>query len=174
MIQRGSKISVLMLIIVFCAFAFVGCGTNNDVAPDNNTGYNETEGTNKNTTNNTANNGTTDEDDDEVEITVTEPTEGSTAEGGTIHIVGKAQGTPNPGTDKVHMELLTDEDDKKIGEASSLVADLDYEFSADLKYEISGNMEKNQDGTIDAELRVFIKDENGNEIEDETIDIKIK
>lgn len=168
MIQRGSKISLLMLIVVFCAFTFIGCGNGDNVTTNDTTDSME-ESTPRDTEDTTE----TTDGYDQVKLVITEPGEDSVAEGGTLHIVGKAEGTANPGTDKVFMELISD-DDHKLGEASSLVADLDYEFSADLKYEISDNMKKNDDGTIDAELHVFMKDNNNNPIKEETLDIKVK
>ena len=71
------------------------------------------------------------------------------------------------------MELLTG-DDLKLGESSSLVADLDYEFSSDLKYEITSNMAKNDDGTVDAKLRVYMKDDNGSLTKEQTVHVKVK
>lgn len=168
MIQRGSKISLLMLMIVFCAFSFIGCGNGDNVTTDDTTDQMEEPAPNDNDAIDEATGNY-----DQVNLTISSPAENEVAEGGTLHIVGKAEGTANPGTDKVFMELIS-EDDHKLGETSSLVADLDYEFSADLKYEISDNMEKNDDGTIDAKLRVFMKDDNGDSAKEETIDVKVK
>ena len=168
MIQRGSKISLLTLIIVFCAFSFIGCGNGDKVTTNDTTDRTEesvpqdTEAVNEAAGNY-----------DQVNITVTSPAENEVTEGGTLHIVGKAEGTANPGTDKVYMELIAG-DNLKLGEASSLVADLDYEFSADLKYEISGNMTKNDDGTVDAKLRVYMKNDNGDPTKEETVSVKVK
>ena len=168
MIQRGSKISLLMLIIVFCAFSFVGCGNGDKVTTDVTTNPTE-ESVSQDTeaVNEAAGNY------DQVKITVTSPAENEVAEGGTLHIVGKAEGTAQPGKDKVYMELLTG-DDLKLGESSSLVADLDYEFSSDLKYEITSNMAKNDDGTVDAKLRVYMKDDNGSLTKEQTVHVKVK
>ena len=168
MIQRGSKISLLMLMIVFCAFTFIGCG-NGDTVTTNDT----TDQTEESVPQDTEAIDEAAGNYDQVNITITSPVENDVAEGGTLHIVGKAEGTANPGTDKVYMELISD-DDHKLGEASSLVADLDYEFSADLKYEISDNMKKNDDGTIDAKLRVFMKDDSGDSVREETVSVKVK
>lgn len=169
MTKHGSKISAWMLVVVFCAFALAGCGDSNtnDETAD---GPMESQQT---TETNNADELSPEEETTDVGLTVSSPAADSTVEGGTLEVVGKAMGTPNPGKDKVHIELVT-KNGEKLGETDSLVADLDYEFSGDLKYEISDNMEKNDDDTIDAELRVYIELDGDGRREETTVKLKVK
>ncbi|MBQ1251663.1 MAG: hypothetical protein IIY02_01975, partial [Firmicutes bacterium] len=91
----------------------------------------------------------------------------------TLTVEGIADGAPNPGKDKIHMELVT-ESGEKLGETDSLVADLDYAFSGDIKYEITDNMKKEDDGTIKAELRVYMEMDNDGRREEVTVKLKVK
>lgn len=167
MFTHGSKITAWMLIVVFCAFALSACGSSGDEGTQ---GPAESQQT---TEQENADELTPEEETTDVNLTVSSPAEGFTAEGGTLEVIGKAEGAPNPGTDKVRMELVT-ADGKKLGEADSLVADLDYAFSGDIKYEISDTMEKNDDGTIDAELRVYMEMDNDGRQEDTVVKLKVK
>lgn len=169
MFQHGSKISAWMLIVVFCAFALAGCGNSNtqDETADGPAESMQTEETQN------SDELTPEEEKTDTKLTVTTPAKDTTIEGGTMEVVGKAEGAPNPGKDKVKMELVT-KNGEKLGEGESLVADLDYEFSGEIRYEISDNMEKNDDGTIDAELRVYIELDNDGRREETTISVKVK
>ncbi|MBR5329123.1 MAG: hypothetical protein IKV45_02840 [Firmicutes bacterium] len=169
MLKHGSKISAWMLIVVFCAFAFAGCGntnTNDETAdgPAESQQTQEMENSDELAP---------EKEKTDAKLTVSTPTTDSTVEGGKLEVIGKAEGAPNPGKDKVHMELVT-KSGEKLGEADSLVADLDYEFSGEIKYEISDNMKKNDDGTIDAELRIYIEMDNDGRREETTVKLKVK
>lgn len=169
MFKPGSRISTWMLIAVFCAFALAGCGNtaSNDNAADSPAEGQQT--AEKDNTNQTA----AEKETADITLSLSSPAADSTVEGGTMEVVGKAEGTPHPGKDKVHMELVTT-DGEKLGEADSLVADLDYEFSGNLKYELSDNMKKNDDGTVDAELHVFIDLDDDTPQEETTVNLKVK
>lgn len=169
MFRNGSKISAWMLIVVFCAFALCACGNSNeqDETADGPAESMQTEET-QNSDELTPEKETTD-----IELTISTPAADATIEGGTMEVVGKAEGAPNPGKDKVHMELVT-KSGEKLGSAESLVADLDNEFSGEIRYEISDNMEKNDDGTIDAELHVYIEMDGDGRREETTVKVKVK
>lgn len=170
--KHGSKITALMLVAVFCAFAFAGCGNSSDNAAD--TPANEIEQSNeaeKNTAEKEKDNSTAD-----IVITVTSPAEGDTAEGGHINVEGTATGTENPGSDKIYFELTTN-DGKKLGEGESLISDLDNAFSTDLKYEISDTMEKDSNGAVEAKLRAYVQNDNAAGKEpaaEKTLTMKVK
>ena len=169
MFKKGSKISAWMLIVVFCAFALCGCGNSNteDETADGPMESQQTEEVQN------SDELAPEEETTDAKLTVTTPAADATIEGGTMEVVGKAEGAPNPGTDKVHMELVT-KNGEKLGESDSLVADLDYQFSGEIRYEISDNMEKNDDGTIDAELRVYLEMDNDGRREETTVKVKVK
>lgn len=169
MFKSGSRISTWMLIAVFCAFALAGCG---NTASNDNTADGPAE------SQQTAEKDHTDEitpekETTDVALSLSSPAADTTIEGGTVEVVGKAEGAPNPGKDKVHMELIT-KDGEKLGETDSLVADLDYEFSGNLKYELSDNMKRNDDGTVDAELRIYIDLDDDGRREETTLNLKVK
>jgi hypothetical protein len=167
MFKRGSKITMLMLVVVFCAFALVGCGdTNDDINNDNN---DEITDTNQN--------GTVKEDTDEngdLQITITSPMDGDTIESGTIAVVGTVEADNLTGIDKVKLQVITKDDGTVLGEDTSLIADLDHQYSADISYEIPDDIAKNDDGTVDAELRVYIEDDNSDLVKEDKISIKVK
>lgn len=170
--KHGSKITALMLVAVFCAFAFAGCGNSSDNATD--TPANEIEQSNeteKNTTDKEKN-----DSDAEIAITVTSPAEGDTVEGGHVNVEGTATGTANPGSDKIYFELTTN-DGKKLGKGESLISDLDNAFSTDLKYELSDTMEKDDNGAVEAKLRAYVKNDKASEktaAAEKTLTIKVK
>lgn len=167
MFKHGSKITAWMLIAVFCAFALSACGNSEDgktQGPAESQQTTETEN---------ADPMAPQEETTDMALKLTTPKEDDTVEGGTLTVEGIAEGAPNPGKDKVHMELVT-ESGEKLGEADSLVADLDYAFSADLKYDITDNMEKEDDGTIKAELRVYMEMDNDGRREETTVKLKVK
>ena len=168
MFHHGSKISVAMLLIVFSSFALFGCGNSENNASDDATEQSETQ------SDNTANTGDSETiSAEDITITIRSPADGDTVEGGTIRVVGKAEGSPNPGTDRVHMELTTD-DDIKLGEDTALIADLDNEFSANMQYDLTDNMEKEEDGSVKATLKVYLENEEIGDSTAETILIKVK
>lgn len=169
MFKHGSKISVWMLIAVFCAFALAGCGNTNEANQSADGPAEAQQTTEKDATEEI----TPEEETTDIGLSVSSPAADATVEGGTMEVIGKAEGAPHPGKDKVHMELVT-KDGEKLGESDSLVADLDYEFSGDLKYELSDNMKKNDDGTVDAELRVYIELDNDGRREETTVNLKVK
>ena len=167
MFKHGSKITAWMLIVVLCSFAFAACGNTEDgktQGPAESQQTTETEN---------ADPMTQSEETTDMNLKITTPKEDDTVEGGTLTVEGIADGAPNPGTDKVHMELIT-EGGEKLGETDSLIADLYYAFSGDIKYEITDNMEKNDDGTISAELRVYMEMDNDGRREETTVKLKIK
>ena len=167
MYKRGSKITVWMLAAVFCAFAFAGCGQT-DTADSGNS-----ERANEEQVKTDAGRDEAAAADEDMHLTILSPADGETLSGGVVKIVGTAEGSPHPGEDTVYMELTT-EDGKKLGEASSLVADLDEAFSADLKYEVSDTMVKNDDETVNANLRVYMNDGSGALMKEETVHVKVK
>lgn len=160
--KKGSKITVWMMVAVFCLFAFTACG---------NTADNSTETENPATRQET-------QDDDAVQeaqnvsLSVSSPQTDETVEGGVLHITGNAENAPNPGKDKVKMELSAD--GKNLGEAESLVSDLDQSFSAELTYELTDTLNRAEDNTVRAVLRVYI--DNGEEIPtaEKTVDLSLK
>ena len=156
MIQHGSKITVLMLIAVFCAFSFAGCGNSED---DNR--FTDGDNDSSSIVEEKENDDERDENDEisenDVILSLVSPADGETVESGVVKVVGKAENSPAPGKDKVYIELMS-EDGKQLGKSSSLVADLDEEFSADLKYEISDTMKRNDDETVNADLHVYMND----------------
>lgn len=162
MFKRSSKITMLMLIVVFCAFAFVGCGTTKD-----NTGTTTTDQTTDTTKNDTTTN-----NDENLSLTITSPKEGDTIEGGTVTVVGNAKGDVD-GIDKVKIQILSS-DGTVLGEDSSLIADLDQQYSADVKYEITDDTTKNDDGTIDGKIRAYVEDTNGTMTTEKSISVKLK
>lgn len=170
MIQRGSKITIFMLIAVFCAFSFVGCGNSED---DNRF----TDGDNDGSSIVEEEESNRDESDEnsasDVILSLVSPADGETVESGIVKVVGKAENAPAPGKDKVYIELMS-EDGKQLGKSSSLVADLDEEFSADLKYEISDTMKRNDDETVNADLHVYMNNGDGAMAAETTIRIKVK
>ena len=167
MFKHGSKITAWMLIVVFCAFAFAACGNSEEgktQGPAESQQTTETEN---------ADPMAPSEETTDVDLKITTPKEDDTVEGGTLTVEGIADGAPNPGKDKIHMELVT-ESGEKLGETDSLVADLDYAFSGDIKYEITDNMKKEDDGTIKAELRVYMEMDNDGRREEVTVKLKVK
>ncbi|HMM06041.1 MAG TPA: hypothetical protein PKD52_05160 [Clostridiales bacterium] len=169
MFKRGSKITMLMLVVVFCAFALVGCGDT-----DNNTNNDTNDEITDTTDNNTTKEDTSDTKGDGIKITVTSPTEGNTVEGGTIEVVGTVDADDLTGIDKVKLQVLSKDDNKVLGEDTSLIADLDHQYSADVSYDLPDDIKKNSDGTVDAQLRIYIEDTNGDLIKEEKINIKVK
>lgn len=168
MFKRGSKITMLMLVVVFCAFALVGCGdTDNNTTNDTNDEITDT------TDNNNTKEDTSDTTGEGIKITVTSPVKGDTVEGGTIAVVGTVDADNLTGIDKVKLQVISKDDNKVLGEDTSLIADLDHQYSADVNYDIPDDIKKNSDGTVNAQLRVYIED-NGDMIKEEKIDIKVK
>ena len=169
MIQHGSKITIFMLIAVFCAFSFAGCGDSDD---DNRftDDDNDSPGIVEEKEND---DGDEDIGANDIMLTLISPADGETVESGVVKIVGKAENAPAPGKDKVYIELMS-EDGKQLGKSSSLVADLDEEFSADLKYELSDTMKRNDDETVNADLHVYMNDGDGAMAAETTVRIKVK
>lgn len=160
MLKRSSRITMLMLIVVFCAFAFAACGTTNDNT-DNNTDQ---------TTDTTKNDTTTDNAKD-ISLTITSPADGDTIEGGKVTVVGNVKGEDLDGLDTVKIQVLAD-DGTVLGEDTADVADLDQQYSADVKYEIGDDVTKGSDGTVSAKIRAYVDDNDTNA--EKTITVKLK
>lgn len=169
MFKRGSKITMSMLVVVFCAFAVVGCGNT-----DKNTNNDANDEITDTTDNNTAKEDLGDTNGDGIKITITSPKSGDTVEGGTIEVVGTVDAGNLTGIDKVKLQVIAKDGDKVLGEDTSLIADLDHQYSADVSYDIPDDIKKNSDGVVDAQLRVSIDDGNGDRVKEEKVDIKVK
>lgn len=167
MFKRGSKITMLMLVVVFCAFALVGCGdTNDDTNNDNNDEITDTT-QNDTTKDDTANN-------EDIQITISSPVDGDTIEGGKVNVVGTVESDNLTGIDTVKLQVMTKDEGTVLGEDTSLIADLDHQYSADVSYDIPDDLSKNDDGTVDAVLRVYIEDDSNNLVKEDKINIKVK
>lgn len=168
MFKRGSKITMLMLVVVFCAFALVGCGdTNDNTNNDNNDEI--TDSTQKDTTKED-----TEANNEDVQITISSPADGDTIEGGKVNVVGTVESDNLTGIDTVKLQVLTMDEGTVLGEDTSLIADLDHQYSADVNYDIPDDISKNDDGTVDAKLRVYIEDDGNNLVKEDKINIKVK
>lgn len=169
MFKRGSKITMLMLVVVFCAFALVGCGDTDD-----NTNNDANDEITDTTDNDTTKDDTSTVNGDDMEITISSPAEGDTVEGGTIEVVGTVDADNLTGIDKVKLQVLSKDGETVLGEDTSLIADLDHQYSADVSYDLPDDINKNDDGTVDAQLRVYIEDDNGDMVKEQKINIKVK
>ena len=161
MLKRSSRITMLMLIVVFCAFAFAACGTTKD----------NTKTTTDQTTDTTKNETTTNNAKD-ISLTITSPADGDTIEGGKVTVVGNVKGKDLNGIDKVKIQVLAD-DGTVLGEDTAAVADLDQQYSADVKYDLGNNVTKDSDGTVKAKIRAYIEGDT-NTAAEKTISVKLK
>ena len=155
-----------MLITVFCLFAFTACGNTADNAIDNTT-ETENPATRQETQDNTAETET-----EPISLTVSSPKADDTVEGGVLNVTGTVDNAPNPGKDKVMMELSAD--GKIIGKAESLVADLDNAFSAELKYELTDTLTRADDNAVKAVLRLYLNGKDDLPSAEKSVDLSLK
>ena len=164
--KKGSKITGWMLITVFCLFALTACGNTADNAIDNTT-ETENPATRQETQDNAG-----ETEAESISLTVSSPKTDDTVEGGIINVTGTVDNAPNPGKDKVMMELSAD--GKIIGKGESLVSDLDNAFSAELKYELTDTLTRADDNTVKAVLRLYLNDKENLPAAEKTVDLSLK
>ncbi|MEG1497342.1 MAG: hypothetical protein RR385_08205 [Clostridiales bacterium] len=159
---------LVLVILALSIFSLTGCNSSDETPKDSadTAGTTESTETTKDNGDNTKNEGETVKEND-VEVTITTPKENEEITGGSVNITGTVQGTAKEVKCKITLE-----DETVIGEGKALIADVSHEFTTKITYNIPED-KKTGDKT-NCEIEVICLDENGNEVEDESIDLTIK
>ncbi|MEG0875118.1 MAG: hypothetical protein RSH79_07425 [Clostridiales bacterium] len=157
---------LVLVILALSIFSLTGCNSSDETPKDSADTAGTTEST-EDSTKDTTNSEDAKIEENDVEVTITTPKENEEITGGSVNIIGTVQGTAKEVKCKITLE-----DETVIGEGKALIADVSHEFTTKITYNIPED-KKTGDKT-NCEIEVICLDENGNEVEDESINVTIK
>ena len=161
---------ILAFAMVLSIFALAGY-SNNDTTEENNTQTEEDanmDADREDGTNDLSNGDSESSDaNNDITLTIDSPGEEETISD-SVTVIGKAEG------DVKSVKCVITSNGTHIGEGTSLVADVSHEYSAKVNCTLPDDMERGEDGTIQAELKVTALDSSDQELKSETRTITMK
>lgn len=171
--MKKTRITLMLvsLIMILSIFALAGCsgnndaknGTNTQTEDDANLDADREDGTNDLTDDNDKNG----DNNNDVSLTIDTPNE-EEAISNSFTVIGKAEGEVKS------VKCVITANGTHLGEGTSLVADVSHEYSAKINCTLPDDMERGDDGTVKAELKVTALDSNDKELKTETRTITMK
>lgn len=154
---------ILAFAMIMSIFSLAGCSSNNDTTKENNTQTEENADMEGKTDDLTGedNEESDNNKENEVTLTIDTPAEGETISQ-TVTVIGKAEGNVKS------VKCVITSNGTHIGEGTSLVADVSHEYSAKVNCTLPDDIERGENGTIHAEIKVTALDEADQELKSET------